>query len=142
MCPTMGRRMFCQTTPRGCERPFQNPERPMSTEVILTHHLQAFAEGIDAIMHDYVPESVLFTPDGQLHGLEPIRAFFDGFLRSSPPELLRAMTLVRQDVHADVAYIIWKAEPYIPLATDTFVVRDGKIRAQSFAVLAPSSGAR
>ena len=108
----------------------------MSTEATLTHHLQAVGEGVDAIIRDYTPESVLFTPNGPLQGLEPIRAFFDEFLRTSPPELIRAMTLVRQDIHGDVAYIIWKAEPYIPLATDTFVVRDGKIVAQSFAVLA------
>ena len=111
----------------------------MSTENTLNHHLQSFAEGVDAIMQDYTPESVLFTPDGPIRGLEPIRTFFDDFLRSSPPELLRAMTLVRHDIHDEVAYIIWKAEPFIPLATDTFVVREGKIAAQSFAVLAPSA---
>ena len=87
------------------------------------YHLQAFGEGVDAIMQDYAPESVLFTPDGPLRGLEPIRAFFHAFLTTSLPELLRAMTLVRQDVQGEVAYILWKAEPYIPLATDTFVVR-------------------
>ena len=108
----------------------------MSTESTLNHHLQAFGEGVDAIMQDYTAESVLFTPDGALQGLEPIRAFFAGFLNTSPPELLQAMALVRQDVSGDVAYIIWKAEPFILLATDTFVVRDGKIVAQSFAVLA------
>ena len=111
----------------------------MSTTVTLSHHLQAFSEGLDAIMMDYTPESVLFTPDGPLPGLEAIRAFFENFLNTSPPELLRAMRLVRQDVHGDVAYIMWKAEPFIPLATDTFVVRDGKIVAQSFAVLAPTA---
>ena len=111
----------------------------MSTEATLSHHLQAFSEGIDAIMGDYTESSVLFTPDGPLAGLEPIRAFFDGFLRTSPPELLRAMTLVRQDIRGDVAYILWKAEPFIPLATDTFVIRGGKIAAQSFAVLAPTA---
>lgn len=109
----------------------------MSTEATLTHHLQAIGEGVDAIMQDYTPESVLFTPDGPLHGLEAIRAFFEGFLTNSPPELIQAMTLVRQDTRGEVAYIIWKAEPYIPLATDTFVIRDGRIVAQSFAVLAP-----
>ena len=113
----------------------------MSTENTLSHHLQSFAEGVDAIMQDYTADSVLFTPDGPIRGLEPIRTFFDDFLRTSPPELLRAMTLVRQDIHADVAYIIWKAEPFIPLATDTFVVRDGKIAVQSFAVVAPSGAA-
>jgi hypothetical protein len=49
-----------------------------------------------------------------------------------------SMTLVRQDIHVDVAYIIWKAEPYIALATETFVVRNGKIVMQAFATLAPS----
>jgi hypothetical protein len=111
----------------------------MSTEKTLNHHIQSFADSLDAIMQDYTADSVLFTPNGPLRGLEPIRTFFGDFLRTSPPELLRAMTLVRQDIHDEVAYIIWKAEPFIPLATDTFVVRDGKIAAQSFAVLAPSA---
>jgi hypothetical protein len=86
-------------------------------------------------MTDYTPESVLFTPEGPVPGLQPIRAFFENFLNTSPPELLQAMTLIRQDVQGEIAYIMWKADPYIPLATDTFVVRDGKIVAQSFAVL-------
>jgi hypothetical protein len=30
---------------------------------------------------------------------------------------------------------VWKADPFIPLATDTFVIRDGKIVAQTFAAL-------
>ena len=108
----------------------------MSTEVILTHHLNAFGEGVDSIMSDYTESSVLFTPDGPIAGEGPIREFFDGFLRNSPPELLRAMTLVRKDIRGDVAYIMWKAEPFIPLATDTFVIRDGKIAVQTYAVLA------
>jgi hypothetical protein len=109
----------------------------MSTHATLAHHLQAFAEGVDALMSDYVEASVLFTPDGPLRGRAAIRAFFAGFLSTSPPELLAAMTLIRQDIEGEVAYLLWKAEPFIPLATDTFVVRDGKILAQSFAILAP-----
>lgn len=107
----------------------------MSTEAVLRHHLESFSIGIEEIMRDYTPDSVLFTPDGPFRGLEPIHLFFDAFLRSSPPELLRALTLVRQDVQGEVAYIIWHARPFIPLATDTFVIRDGKILAQSFAML-------
>ena len=111
----------------------------MSTQTTLDHHIQAFSEGVDSIMGDYTDSSVLFTPDGPLVGLDQLRAFFHGFLTTSPPELLRAMTLVRTDVHGDVAYILWKAEPFIPLATDTFVIRDGKIVSQTFAVFAPSA---
>jgi len=111
----------------------------MSTHATLAHHLQAFTEGVDALMTDYVEASVLFTPDGPLRGLAAIRAFFAGFLATSPPALLAAMTLVRQDVAGEVAYILGKAEPFIPLATDTFVVRDGRILVQTFTALAPAS---
>jgi len=44
--------------------------------------------------------------------------------------------MLRQDVEGDVAYIVWKAETADnrhELGTDTFVVRDGKIVAQTFA---------
>lgn len=107
----------------------------MSTQATLAHHLQAFAEGIDSIMADFVEASVVFTPEGPFKGLARIRSFFEAFLTNSPPELLQALTVTRQDIDGEVAYILWKADPFIPLATDTFVIRDGKILAQSFAAL-------
>ena len=113
----------------------------MSTQDTLSRHLQAFAGGIDVIMRDYTESSVLFTPQGTLTGLEGIRAFFTGFLESSPPELLPALTIVHQDVSGEVAYILWKAEPFIPLATDTFVIRNGKIMVQTFAAFSAAPAA-
>jgi ketosteroid isomerase-like protein len=113
----------------------------MSTEAILTHHLQAIPQGVDQIMTDYTEESVLFTQNGPLKGLAAIRQFFDNFVSGAPPELIQAITVTRQDVHGEVAYIVWHAAPFIPLATDTFVVRDDKILAQTFAMLAPPSPA-
>ena len=110
----------------------------MSTQATVAHHLQAIAQGLDAVMGDYSEGSVLFTPDGPRRGLAEIRSFFAAFIANSPPELIRAFTLIRQDVDGEAAYILWKADPYIPLATDTFVVRDGKILVQSFAALAPA----
>jgi hypothetical protein len=65
-------------------------------------------------------------------GLEAIRTFFDGMLSNSPPDLLKAFAVVRLETSGSFGYLVWKAEPYIPLATDTFVVRNGKIVAQSF----------
>jgi hypothetical protein len=92
-------------------------------------------EGIESIMSDYAEASVLFTPTGSIIGRERIRSHFEGFLANSPPALLQALTVTHQDVHGEIAYIIWKADPFIPLATDTFVIRDGKIVAQTFAAL-------
>ena len=42
-----------------------------------------------------------------------------------------------QEVHGDVAYIVWKAETpklVVEMGTDTFVVRNGKIAVQTFSV--------
>jgi hypothetical protein len=111
----------------------------MSTQATIEHHLQAIPQGVDAIMSDYTEQSVLFTQQGPLQGLGPIRAFFEAFLASSPPELLAAFTILRMDAQGEAAYLVWKAEPFIPLATDTFVVRDGRILVQTFTALAPAS---
>ena len=45
-------------------------------------------------------------------------------------------TMQRESVEGDYAYILWAAETadnVYEVGTDTFVVRDGKIMAQSFA---------
>lgn len=111
----------------------------MSTEATLTHHIQAINEGVDAILSDYTEQSVLFTPEGPIRGLEGIRSFYENFINNSPRELLEALALVRQDTDGEIAYIIWKAEPYIPYATDTFVIRNDKIVTQTFAALTPTA---
>jgi ketosteroid isomerase-like protein len=107
----------------------------VSTLATLTHHLQALGEDIESIISDYAESSVLFTPTGPVVGRDSIRSFFEGFLANSPPALIKAITITRQDVHGEIAYIVWKADPFITLATDTFVIRDGKIVAQTFAAL-------
>jgi ketosteroid isomerase-like protein len=105
----------------------------MTTVTTLTRHLQAILQtDVDAIMSDYTEESVLVTPQGQLAGLAAIRGFFTQFIASSPPELLKAITLTHQDVTGEIAYIIWKAEPFIPFASDTFLIRDDMIVVQTF----------
>lgn len=107
----------------------------MSTEATLAHHLQAFAEGIEAILSDYTEESIVFTPNGVIRGLDKLRTFFDGFIKNSPPELFEAVKFLRKDIEGEVAYTVWKAEPYIKMATDTFVVREGKILVQTVTTL-------
>ena len=108
----------------------------MTTATTLTQHLQAILQtDVDAIMRDYTEASVLVTPNGQLAGLAAIRGFFSQFIAKSPPELLKAMTLTHQAVTGEIAYITWKAEPFIPFASDTFLIRDGTIVVQTFAMV-------
>jgi hypothetical protein len=62
---------------------------------------------------------------------------------SSPPQMFAefgkpgaAFSMKQQAVEGDYAYILWTAETadnLYEVGTDTFVVRDGKIVAQSFA---------
>ena len=111
----------------------------MATQATLEHHLNAFTQGIDAIMQDYSEKSVVITPDATFRGLDEIRAFFTAFVESLPDGMWEAFTLKRQEVVGEVAYILWEANPWFPLGTDTFVVQDGKIVYQTFAAyMAPS----
>ena len=107
-----------------------------ATQATLEHHLQAFGEGIDAIMADCSADSVVITPDATYRGLDEIRGFFAAMVESTPEGLWEAFTIKRQEVVGEVGYILWEAKPWFPLGTDTFVVRDGKIAYQTFAVYA------
>ena len=73
------------------------------------------------------------TPDATHRGLTEIRAFFTAFVEALPEGIWDAFTMKRQEVAGEVAYILWEANPWFPLGTDTFVVRDGKILFQTFA---------
>ena len=106
-----------------------------STQDILDNHLNSFREGdLDAILSDYEPGAVLFTPSGALRG-PAIRTFFKSLLAefAKPGAAFR---MEEQFVEGDYAYILWTAETAdnrYELGTDTFVVRNGKISVQSFA---------
>ena len=106
-----------------------------STKDVLDHHLKCFGDGdLNGILSDYAPEAVLFTPDGPLRGANALRSLFQAMIAEfGKPGA--AFSLKRQSVEGDYAYILWTAETadnVYEVGTDTFVVRDGKIAAQSF----------
>ncbi|MBM3237294.1 hypothetical protein FJZ31_13455 [Candidatus Poribacteria bacterium] len=112
-------------------------ELPESAEKdVLMHHLQAIGEGnIDAIMADYAEDAVLFTPNGALHGHNEIRALFEAMVAGILPPGSN-FEMLQQIIEGEIAYIVWSAESVnynMPLGTDTFIIRDGKIQTQTFA---------
>lgn len=107
---------------------------PTSTEAVLQNHLQAFVEGVDAVLKDFTDDSVVITQDATYRGLAQIRQFFTTLRNGLPSGFFEALKMIRQEIVGEVAYILWEAKPWISIATDTFVVRDGKIRFQTFAV--------
>ena len=86
------------------------------------------------MLSDYAPDAVFFTPHGPLRGTEAIRPVFQALIAESAKPGAR-FRLQQQVVEGDYAYILWSAETadnVYELGTDTFVVRHGKIVAQSF----------
>ena len=106
--------------------------RPMSTEAVLRNHLRAAKEGVDAVMQDYTDQSVLITHDATYRGLAEIRRFFTVLFKELPAGFFDAMKMNRQEIVGEVAYILWERMPIISQATDTFVVRNGRILFQTF----------
>jgi ketosteroid isomerase-like protein len=107
-----------------------------STKEILEHHLKCFlGVDLDGIMADYAQDAILFTPFGTLKGRDSIYALFQTlFAEFSKPGFFAAMEA--QFVEGEYAHILWNAQSAdktYETATDTFVIRAGKIVAQSFA---------
>ena len=106
-----------------------------STKDVLDHHLKAFGErDLQGVLSDYAAGAVFFAPQGPLRGPDAIRPLFQAMMAEfAKPGA--AFSMKQQVVEGDYAYILWTAETadnLYELGTDTFVVRDGKIVAQSF----------
>jgi hypothetical protein len=106
-----------------------------TTEHVLRHHFEAFDAGdLDGLMSDYAEDAVLITSAETLVGSAQIRPFFARMVAEfNQPGV--AFQIVREEIRGDVAFILWTAEtPHhgYPLATDTFVIRNGKIVTQTF----------
>ncbi len=108
----------------------------MSTSDVLDHHLKCFGENdVDGILADYSADAVLFSPTGPLKGREAIKPLFQGLV-SEFAKPGSSFAMQQRQIDGDYAYILWRAETadnWYEIASDTFVVRDGKIVAQSFA---------
>ncbi|MEO7337691.1 MAG: nuclear transport factor 2 family protein [Caldimonas sp.] len=109
--------------------------RVRSTQEVFAHHLEAFAQGLEALVSDYTEQSSIVLQTGTITGLSGIRGFFDAFLKGIRPGFWEAFKIQRQEVVADVAYLVWEARPFVAMATDTLLVRDGKIHVQTFTTL-------
>ena len=107
-----------------------------TTGDVLDQHLKCFGENdLDGVVADYSPDAVLSVPDRPLKGPDAIKPFFQAFFAEfAKPGA--SFSMRQRYVEGDYAYILWSAETAdnsYEAATDTFVVRDGKIVAQSFA---------
>jgi ketosteroid isomerase-like protein len=113
-----------------------------STQEVLEHHLDRLGAGdLDGVLADYAPDVLLITPPGHFSP--------DGILRGTAGATLGFRALIGElgqpgvsfqmqhiSIDGDYAYIVWRAETpdnSYDFGTDTFVVRNGRIVAQTFA---------
>lgn len=107
-----------------------------TTQSVLERHLECFAKAdVDGIMADYAPDAVVLVPDGMFKGTAAIREFFvQGFKEFTKPGTTFEMKKMLVD--GEYAFIFWDAETVdnrFEAASDTFVIRDGRILAQTYA---------
>jgi ketosteroid isomerase-like protein len=105
------------------------------TKDVIEHHLKAFSErDLKGVLSDYATDAVFFTPQGTLRGPDAIKPLFQAMIAEfAKPGAM--FNMKQQFIEGDYAYILWTAESadnVYELGTDTFVVRRGKIVAQSF----------
>lgn len=107
-----------------------------STQAVLDRHLQCFAAcDVDGTLADFADDAVLLTDAyGALRGHDAIRAFFSAaFAEFKQPGTSFSMKAML--VEGDCAFIAWNAETsanVFEFATDTFVVRNGRIAVQTY----------
>ena len=110
-----------------------------STEEVLARHWRDFKAGdVDSILADYAPDALVITPHATRKGVGQIReAFKEMFAGIMPPDT-STTKLEKEVVEGELAFIVWSgsSDKYsIPFATDTFLVRGGKIVRQTFAAV-------
>jgi hypothetical protein len=105
---------------------------------IISRHLKAFQRhDMESLLSDYTNESVFITPNATYTGIQEIRSFFVNLMLHFPQERSR-FELDKLVVNGKMAFIVWHANTptlEVPLGTDTFFIKDGKIHQQTFAGL-------
>ena len=99
---------------------------------IFQHHAEVLIGGdLDGIVSDYADDAVFITPDGVLRGKDGVREGFTKLLADLPSADWAVPT---QIFEGDVLFIEWSAKAastHVEDGIDTFVFRDGLIRAQT-----------
>ena len=101
-------------------------------EEVFAHHAQALGAGdLDEIVADYADDAVVITPAGTMRGKDGVRAAFTQLLSDVPNADWNVKTQIYE---GDLLFLEWVADSAstrVDDGIDTFVFRDGLIRAQT-----------
>src|SRR5579864_1565227 len=106
------------------------------TRSILDRQYEAFEAGnADDVIKDFAEDAVLIRADTVFEGRASIHAAYSEMFAGRFKPGAYEFTLDAEHVIGDIAYIAWRAScatDEVTLGADTFVVRDGKIVAQTY----------
>ncbi len=101
-------------------------------EEVFQHHAQALGAGdLDEIVADYSDDAVFITPSGVKTGKDGVREGFVQLLSDVPNARWELPTQIYE---GDILFLEWTAhaeKTKVEDGIDTFVFRDGQIRAQT-----------
>lgn len=104
----------------------------MSTETtkeVLNRHMTTLLAGdVDGIVADYAPDAVIISAQRVVRGIDAVRAMFAAI----PAGAMGGFEITHEVCEGEIAFIEWKST-HMKFGTDTFVVRGGKIVAQTVA---------
>lgn len=105
-----------------------NAERAKEVAI---HHVESLkTRDVETVMEDYASDVVMLcnlmeTPvKGEAAMRESIKGIFEGLLTA---EVAPQIKILKVDSDGDVAYISYTCGTVIPFATDTYILKDGKI---------------
>jgi hypothetical protein len=103
---------------------------------LLLRHLNSFKNNdLQAVISDYTNESILITQDAIYKGPNEIKVFFASLIKQFPKQS-SSFELDKVIVNDELVYIVWHGKTPsldVPFATDTFIIKNGKILRQTFA---------
>ena len=101
--------------------------RGKQTETTIQSYLHNLGQGEDKILESYSQDAILLTSAGIYQGQEAIKRYYRSYIEDTLPLLAASYSLSRFDVVGEAGYLVWSAQPSIPMGTDTFLVHLGKI---------------
>jgi len=116
----------------------ESTQSPLSdaSKNLLMNHLNSFQDNnLETLMSDYTNESVLITEEATYSGFEEIEAFFVALISHFPKQKSTFQLDKMVVVNDGLAFITWHAKTPsldVPLGSDTFIIKDGKIYQQTF----------
>jgi ketosteroid isomerase-like protein len=110
--------------------------KQITAETVFQHHLGALGNNdLDELLKDYTDHSEVWTPEGEIIGLEAISSFYS-YAFTLFPKGNTTLELKKITAKGDKVYIIWTADSpvvTVSFATDCFEIKHGKIVWQSTA---------